>query len=428
MITNSVRTAAEGVASTRVPNVWAARLLILFFVLEYARPYALAVLKIQMVIVVVLLLMWAMAKDRPWSDILAAQVLFFLLCLQGVATAENNYAAYITTRIMFGHLSIALALSWVLGRLPTFRKVTFAWLLIVGYLALYGITHGGRGPGAMVGDENDLALGCATAFPFAFYGFERLSGARRWVSAVIVGLLVAAIVISFSRGGFVALVAVGLYCWTASRHKLRGVVVLLLVAGLVLATATDQGRTGESYYERLKSMFNTDEGTAEQRQFLWSVARNMWRANPILGVGGGNFTFLVGKYQSTDYNKPEFLERDWSGVVVHSIFFEILAEQGSAGIVIFAYIVWAHLRTLRRLRRQAKSAPCLAPEIRRDADLYAGALSGAVIGFCAAGAFLAVAYYPYLWYFSAMTVALETAVNREIQRANEVDQALQNTR
>jgi hypothetical protein len=35
-------------------------------------------------------------------------------------------------------------------------------------------------------------------------------------------------------------------------------------------------------------------------------------------------------------------------------------------------------------------------------------------GYCAAGAFLSVAYYPYLWYFSAMAVALEYAVLREV--------------
>ena len=417
-ITNRVPGAPGKVSPTNDPNRLAAWLLILFLVIEYARPFLLAVLRLQMVIIVIMFVMWAMARDRPWSGILTAQVLFFMLCLQAIPFAQNNYAAYETTRIMFGHLSIALGLSWVLANLLNFRRVVFAWLLIMGYLAVFGVIHNGRGPGGMVGDENDLALGCATAFPFAFYGFERLSGKRRWISAVIAGLLVAAIVVSFSRGGFVALVAVGLYCWIASRHKIRGIVALILVMVLVVATASDQGRTGESYYERMQSMFKTDEGTAEQRQFLWSVARNMWRAHPILGVGGGNFSFLVGKYQPADYEKPEFTERDWSGTVTHSVFFQILAEQGSVGALLFAYSVWAHLRTIRRLRRQAASAPGLPPDVRRDADLYGGALGGAVIGVCAAGAFLSVAYYPYLWYFSAMTVALETAVTREISRAD----------
>jgi len=385
-------------------------------VLEYVRPWFLVIFRLQMVIIVLMALFWIAGRPRPWSGIMTAQVLFFLLCLQAIPFAWNNYAAYETTRIMFGHLSIALGISWLLAELPHFRRVAFAWLLIMGYVAVFGILHGGVGPGAVVGDENDMALGCATALPFAFYGFERLSGRRRLVAGAICALLVTAIVISFSRGGFVALVFVGTYCWMASRHKIRALVVLILAIVLVLAISTDEGRTGESYWERIASMFKTDEGTAEQRQFLWSVARNMWKAHPVLGVGGGNFTFLVGQYQSTDYEKPEFLERDWSGTVTHSAFFQVIAEQGSVGIVLLVYIVLAHFRTLWRIRRAA-SAPGVPPEVRRDAELYGGALGGAVVGFCAAGTFLSVAYYPYLWYFSAMAVALEAAVRRQIEAA-----------
>src|SRR5437016_3543620 len=160
------------------PPAFAVQMLIFFFVLEYIRPPFLHALKLSMVVIVVMLVLWLRARNRPWSSILTAQILFFLLCLQAVPYVSNNYAAYVTTQTIFGHVAIALGLSWVLATRSTFRTVTWAWLLIMGYAAAYGITHGGTGPGAMLGDENDLALGCATAFPFAFYGFERLSGSR----------------------------------------------------------------------------------------------------------------------------------------------------------------------------------------------------------------------------------------------------------
>lgn len=402
---------------TSEPGALAVWLLILFLVLEYVRPWFLVVLRLQMAIIVIMALLWFVTRDRPWSGILAAQVLFFILCFQAIPFASNNYAAYQTTRIMFGHLAIALGISWLLSTLPTFRRIAFAWLLIMAYLAAYGLAHGGRGPGAMVGDENDLALACATAFPFAFYGFERLSGWRRWLSAAIGGLLVSAIVVSFSRGGFLALIVVGLYCWSASRHKVRGLAVLAVALALIAATAADKGRTGESYMDRVNSIFKPDEGTAEARRFLWSTARNMWKANPILGVGGGNFTFLVGEYQPLDFDEPQYLERNWSGTATHSTYFQIAAEQGSVGLLLFGYILWAHLRTIRRLRRQAASVRGIPPEVRRDADLYGGALGGAMVGFCVAGAFLSVPYHPYFWYFSAMAVALEAAVRREVSQA-----------
>ena len=404
----------NGAPVTGAHSAFAIRMLILFLLLEYVRPPVLAEFRLQMVIIVVMLVLWFQGRNRPWSGILTSQVLFFLLCLQAIPFASNNYAAYFTTRIMFGHVVIALALAWLLATRSTFRTVTWAWLLIMGYVALYGITHGGTGPGAMLGDENDLALGCATAFPFAFYGFEKLSGWRRWLSGAICGLMVVAIVVSYSRGGFVALVVVALYCWLASRHKFRSLVMVALAGSLLMITAPEEGRTGQSYVERLMTMFKTDEGTAEGRQFLWSAARNMWRANPILGVGGGNFQFLVGQYQPTNFDKPQYLQRDWSGAVTHSVYFQVLAEQGSVGILLLGYIVWAHFRTLRRLRRLTASQPGIPSDVRRDAELYGGALGGAVAGYCAAGAFLSVAYYPYLWYFSAMAVALETAAERDV--------------
>jgi O-antigen ligase len=161
-------------------------------------------------------------------------------------------------------------------------------------------------------------------------------------------------------------------------------------------------------------MFKTDEGTAEGRQFLWTAAWNMWTANPILGVGAGNSAFLVGRYQPTHFNKRDYLERNWSGSAVHSVFFEVLAEHGTVGIVILGYIIGSHFRTIRRVRRQSASHPWLPSDVRRDAELYGGALAGAVVGFCAAGAFLSVTYYPYLWYLSAMAVALEHMVQREV--------------
>lgn len=410
-----VRPPARKIDPTDGRSTFAIRVLIFFLVLEYIRPPVLPQLRLQMGIVVLMVVLWLGARERPWSGILNAQVLFLVVCAQAIPFAHNYYAAYITTRTMFGHLVIALGLSWLLATPAVFRKVAWAWLLIMGYVAVFGILHNGEGPGAMLGDQNDLALGCATAFPFAFYGFERLSGGRRWFCGVVAALMVIAIVVSFSRGGFIALVVVAAYCWMASRHKLRGLVTVALVGLLLMVAAPDEGRTGQSYVERIRSIFNTDEGTAEGRRFLWATARNMWKANPILGVGGGNFAFLVGIYQPVDFDKPEYLERDWSGTVTHSFYFQVLAEHGSVGMVLIAYIVGVHFLTLRRLRRLAKSEPGLPEDIRRDAELYGGALGGAVAGYCAAGAFLSVAYYPYLWYFTAMTVALDSMVHRALR-------------
>ncbi len=403
----------------RAPSAFAINALILYFVLEYARPLFLAQLKLQMIMVLVIPALWLRARNRPWSSMLTAQLLFCLLCLSEIPTANNYYAAYITSRTMLGYLAIGLGLSWLLAERAAFQRVTWAWLLIMGYAAIYGLLHGGHGPGGFLGDENDLALGCVTAFPLAFYGFEHLSGRKRWLSGAIAGLFVVATVISFSRGGFLGLVAAALYCLVASRHRVRNALILTLAAMLFVTLAPTSGRKERSYIDEIKSITLTDEGTAKGRRFLWQAAVNMWKAHPVLGVGGGNFVFDVGRYQPTDFEGREYLERDWSFTNTHSAYYQILAEHGTVGILLFGYVIWAHFRTLRRLRRDVRSRTDLPPDLRRDVEIYAGGLAGGVAAYCVAGAFLSVPYYPYLWYFSAMAVALDVAVRRELIAAGD---------
>lgn len=391
---------------TRPVALW---ILIIFLVLEYVRPAVIVQFKLQMLIILIFPLLWVGAtRNRPWSSILTAQILFLLLCAQAVPVAWNGFSAYMVTRTMFGHVSIALALSWLMSDRQSFRKVAWAWFLIIGYGSLYGVTHGGTGPGAILGDENDLALGCATALPFALFGFDQWSGRKRWLCAAIGALIVAAIVASHSRGGFLGLIAVIAYYLVASRRKMRSLILVVAFAFAFMTLAPP------SYFGRLGTMVETDVGTAQGRRFLWTAATNMWKASPILGVGAGNFHHLVGRYQPRDFEGDDYLH-NWTGTTVHSLYFQVLSEQGTVGVLLLAFIFWKHFWTLRQLRRSMRSRRDAPPDLRRDVELYASALSGAVLGYGVAGAFLSVAYHPYLWYFSAMTVALDTAVRREVE-------------
>ena len=153
-------------------------------------------------------------------------------------------------------------------------------------------THGGVGPGGFLGDENDLALACITAFPFAFFGFEWNSGWRRWAFGSLGILLLMAVVASFSRGGFVGLVAAAGYCLALSRHKLRNFGVMVMSA-LALFALSPQEYIDEIGTIRAEAT-GEQRGTGESRQFLWTTAYNMWKDQPVLGVGGGNFSFLAG--------------------------------------------------------------------------------------------------------------------------------------
>lgn len=383
--------------------------LLVFFVLEYARPPAITPLRLQFLISSVIPLAWLAGRGRPWAPILTSQLLFFGVNVLHTPFVLNNFASYMTARAMYGNFAIALGLAWGLSRRDWFNLGSWTWVCVMGYGAFYGLTHGGVGPGGFLRDENDLALGCASALGFCIFGFGGKRGIQRWLSAGFAVLFVSAIVASMSRGGFLAVLAVGLYYFSSSRHKLRDLGVVMLAAGAFVLFAPKE------FIDEMYTIQKTDEGTAEKRQFLWATATNMWQARPVLGVGGGNFQYLAGEFQPTEGDwPPEYFERSSSGTVVHSLYFQLLSEQGLIGVGLFGWLLFEHFRTLARLRRTVHAQRDAPADLVRDVDCYAGALGAAAVGYLAAGAFISTLYYPYLWYFGGMTVALDALARREL--------------
>jgi O-antigen ligase len=166
----------------------------------------------------------------------------------------------------------------------------------------------------------------------------------------------------------------------------------------------------------METIRDTETGTAETRLFLWLTATRMWLDYPIFGVGGYNTPYRIGEYQPDQpigdlFQGPEFRHRDWSGRVIHSVYFELLADRGLLGVGLFAAIGFLHYRTCSRLRRAVREGR-IARERRRDVYLFALALEAAMTGFLTAGAFLSMATYPHFWFLSAQAAALDRWARR----------------
>jgi len=388
--------------------------LLAFFVLEYVRPPGITQLKLQMLYILVIPVLWLRLSPRPWARNLTLQFALVVQAAVSVFYASNYFSAYMRTRSLFGTFAVALAIIWVLSERRAFERTIWFWVAIMCYQALYSLGHNGRGAGGFIGDENDLALACATIVPFVYAGV--LYGKRRIICLALVGLYCAAIVVSFSRGGFLGLVAGIGYCVLTGSHRIRNISIGLAAAGAFYLALPSE------YKAELETIKETDSGTSEGRFFLWTAATNMWLDHPIQGVGAGNSPWLIGRYQPRGvrgklFNHPMYQERNWSGTVVHSLYFELLAENGLIGCGLFGAIVYGHFMLLRRLRRDVVRDPRATRELRGKVDLYTTALGGGGFAFLAAAAFLAVLYYPYLWYFSAMAVSLDRWVRAELEAA-----------
>ena len=171
-----------------------------------------------------------------------------------VPIAVNNRAAFNTTVDMmnsFYRLSCNCELCRFPPEIPDYHK-SMGWLCCLsrgswdlsngGHLS-HG--HGLSGVGAFFNDENDFALFLNMVIPFGFFlAFHAKANSKRLLLLVTTGFLLLGNVATFSRGGFVGLVAVGLYCWLRSPRKILSLTVVLLLI-LVILQLAPEGYWGE---------------------------------------------------------------------------------------------------------------------------------------------------------------------------------------
>jgi len=199
-----------------------------------------------------------------------------------------------------------------------------------------GIAVGFRAKGLQE-NENQLGEISALGLIVAIYVF--LYGDRWWKQ--LLGLMMCAglslgLVTSISRGSVLALMT-GV-AWMAvreSQHRIRVIVIALL--GFLAFPFLP-----ESFMDRFKNI-NTDlKGTIVLQQRVGLTTRGyfnkagikIWKANPVLGVGLGNFGFY--------YVRPEFNPglMGHRKLPPHNIYVQALAETGTVGFLVLCWWIF----------------------------------------------------------------------------------------
>ena len=172
--------------------------------------------------------------------------------------------------------------------------------------------------------------------------------------AAALGLV--ALIDTVSRGGMVGLLAVmviGIACAGRGRRLLVATVAVLaslFVVGFYVSVASPDAR------QRILSFKETGSGgsSGSGRNDIWAVGWRMVQANPVTGVGVGNFP-----NSTVDYLfRPGILTRSKFIVdtpkVAHNTYLEILAEVGIVGLGLFlgllAFLLSCALRAARAFR------------------------------------------------------------------------------
>jgi O-antigen ligase len=93
----------------------------------------------------------------------------------------------------------------------------------------------------------------------------------------------------------------------------------------------------------------------------------------------------------------------------HSIYFEVLGEQGFVGLALFLALGWFALSACRRIVRLSAGRPDLAwaEGLGRMAQV-------SLIGYAVSGAFLGLAYFNFFYALLALIVGTQVAVERTL--------------
>lgn len=369
-----------------------------YLFIEYARPADLFPLigYIRPAAIVSVLLLLTSLNSLDIHKIKKPQIilfaLFILLSTSLVPFAHNGRVAYGVTMSMVLYFVFAISVVIHINTLKRLKIFLTFWMITTVYIAVKGVFHGvgeGIGGSSFLSDENDFSMFLNMMLPFSLYLFMIEKRTLRKNLYLLSGiLLLAGIVISFSRGGFVGLLATLFTMLMFSKRKIVTFVLVVFLALLLYSFADTM------YWNEMSTITDTSESTASMRFDAWTGAWHMFIDNP-LGVGPGNFPFRYPNYQ------PEHVKRNMWGFPAHSLWFTLIPELGVFGIIIYIFWLYHNIKDIFRVKR-FKDNP--DPDISFFSYLSMAYLAG-LAGFFASASFLSALYYPHYFYFTAIIVA-----------------------
>lgn len=330
----------------------------------------------------------------------------FVLSLGLSVFGSRNVSESVTAVLTYGQLLVmfVLIIDFVQGKREL--QYLFAVFMLSGMVnagfALYQFHYENfmRIKGA-IGNANrfgiiQLALLCQLTPTLGF-----LSRSKRrllpvvWLATVPIAY---SILLSFSRGVFVAAAAVflyGLLFLRSSGVRFKVALVMVAVTGLLL--------TPEGFYDRIQTIpaalsgIKLPEGSISTRANYYKAGIQMGLDHPLTGVGLGQFDHHVATYANLHMARA-------GGA--HNMYISIFAEAGSVGIIAFLGFLATSFLAARRCRRQTRLGTRFQMAFANGVELGNVAL---LIG----GLFAALEYSKVLWLLLALAVAMQQLGNSE---------------
>jgi putative inorganic carbon (HCO3(-)) transporter len=246
-------------------------------------------------------------------------------------------------------------------------------------------------------DNNHLAIALVMVIPLMH--FLQLQSKHRVIRLGLLFLQVCtliAVLASYSRGGLLALVAMGLLFWWRSPKKVGlGILAVSAVAAVFLYAPAQ-------WFERMNTISTYQEdASAQGRLDIWAAGLKIVAAHPVLG-GGFRATY-----------SQEIVDRFAPGTrfrAVHNSHLEVLIENGILGFLCHLMLIGGTWFSGQRIRKITARRNDMAWSRN-----LAAMLQTSLIGYLVGGTFVSLGYYDGWYNIAIAMAALHAYVLRQVK-------------
>ncbi len=292
----------------------------------------------------------------------------------------------------------------------------YAGLEALKYLASGGGHKIAGFTGHALGDRNELALAFVIILPICTYllhEYGKSYAPIRYALLGLMGLIVAAVIGTQSRGGFIALIGLAGYLFIKSDRKpllaFLTVVVLVVMSNFVSSEWTSRMDTiGDA----------SEDASFMGRVVAWKLSFIMAVQNPFFGGGFKTLEYFPVWYSlSQDFFSYSFfytgdvLPDPQKARAAHSVYFQVLGDHGFAGLAIYLTFLLTAFRNARKIAISAR---------RHVETQWIGSIATmlqlSIFAFCLGGAALSFAYFDLMFALYGLIVVLgERILPRELK-------------
>jgi probable O-glycosylation ligase (exosortase A-associated) len=370
-------------------------------------------------------LAWGFARDLPWGQLIAVFTLLGVLVNRERKSIPRNLQVFLLAALWLVFLAsttfaivpdrawdqltkVSKILLFVFLSMIYFqdrRRLRYMLLVIAFSIGFYGIKGGifslgtggifkVYGPGSgFFSSNNSIGLALNTILPILFYlGREETNRLLRLTLKISFWLCAVAVVFTYSRGAFLGLLIVMAVLY------LRGPRAFAALAGCAILYVVAVPYLPDRLTSRMASIETHQDASAQHRLIAWEVAWKVAKERPLLGAG---FWGLANRMTYAQYGYAQ-------STSAHSIYFDVLADHGFTGFVIYVWLFGSTLWVLFRLRRRAGRSPTQAWVVN-----WSLMLEASLIAYLTNGAFQSAAYADLPFQLMACAVMLRVIAARE---------------